>query len=184
MGLKFFNKKTYPDMAEALGAIRKELKALWDRNENYTTDYTPMSSQQSYMPTDSGPTASGYNGYFKLSLITLSDGKLQVSITDGAGEAEQLCRVNRVSYSVPSWTSEAYDNYGDTVYFCLKFNKEGANNGTVEIVAEDSFRFESYTVWYLLGRLIRPKNTKDGVLAHVVQDHCGSVPQLLWFGGC
>ena len=156
-------------------------------HQGYDVEYPSISPGRSSLDAveveDSG--GGGYNGYFKLSLANSSNGKLQVTIADGAG-GDQICRVNRLYYSVLSWVSEEYDVYGDNVYFCLKFTEgTGDSNGKVEIVAEKSLNIESYTeVWYLLGRLIRPKSSDDGFSAYIVQDHYSSIPQMLWFGGC
>ena len=156
----------------------------------YSVDQDPAPSGRSTLKESfaigSGISGGGYNGYFKLSLANLSNGKLQVTIADGITGYDQYCRVNRLGYRIPRWTSEEYDVYGGIVYFCLKFTAEGDNvNGTVEIVAEKSLDLIGYSgAWYLLGRLIRPQSSDDGFSAYIVQDHCSSIPHILWFGGC
>jgi hypothetical protein len=195
MGLKFFNKKSYPDMAEALGAIRKELKALWDRDSG-VTETTSMSTQQSYMPTtDSGTLQYEYNGPYKLIL----DGD-RVRIVDGATynpetktSKDMLVYVNQKKYYAKPFVSEV--KTADAT-FALRFTSPTDENGKdtdvepiVEVVdlsiehnnllPDDTAQY----VWHRIGRLF--VSNIDGKYSYrVSQDHMSGDVSLEWYMPC
>ena len=195
MGLKFFNKKSYPNMAEALGAIRQELKALWDRDSG-VTETTSMSTQQSYIPTtDSSTVSYEYNGPYKMIL----DGN-RVRIVDGATynpesktSDDMLVYVNQKKYYAKPFVSEV--KTADAT-FALRFtsplNADGTPSGItpcVEIVdlsvKQDNHLPEdnSQYVWHRVGRVL-VSNVGGTYIYKIAQDHMSGDVSLNWYIPC
>lgn len=192
MALKYFNKRTYTDVGEALSAIRKELEDIRGNTANTYIEEGAGSNPQSYIPEIQDTDAEyEYNGPYKMIL----DGD-KVRIVDGATYNEKtktsddmLVVVNNTTMYAKPFVSES--KTADAVFamcFTSNINEDGTLSETppsVEVV-DLSIDHNNYipsntyhNVWRRIGRLL----VTDGVYK-ISQDHQSGDMNMDWYVSC
>lgn len=189
MALKYFNKRNYASVPEALSDIRKELTALWDRDVPMVEDQIVGSQPQQYIPQITNNNT--YNGAYKMILdgdrVRIVDGATYNSTTKTSDD--MLVVVNNTTMYAKPFLSEP--KTADAVFamcFTSRINNDGTmseTSPTVEVV-DLSIEHDNWipsntyhNVWRRIGRLF----VTDGAY-RISQDHQSGDMNMDWYVSC
>lgn len=192
MVLKYFNKRNYTSIPEALSDIRKELMALWDREMPQTDEATGGGQVQQYMPQLYADTS---NGGYRADYRLILEGN-KVRVVDGATynattktSDDMLVYVNGMAFYAAPFLSEPKDSDATfAIRFTSVFNHKGdkvRDDATVDIVdlsIEHDNTLPPNTlenIWWRVGRL-----HFNGQTPSVIQDHKSGTVNLTWIYKC